>query len=97
MMLGHKTRRVSSIFTAHPSSVGETYLEHLAVAAGFGGRMVLGGMVCLVHGLLPFLFPSTGSTIIDDLHRRMVLQRRRRAEQPSGAGPMPASQVAPVE
>ena len=31
------------LFTDHPASVGENYVEHLGMASGFGFRMVLGG------------------------------------------------------
>jgi hypothetical protein len=59
-------------FTAHPASVGETYAEHLVVAGSFGGRLLLAGLACLVHGLFPFLFVRTGSRTIADLHQRMT-------------------------
>jgi hypothetical protein len=68
-------------FTEHPAAVGETYVEHLGVAGGFGVRMILGGLACLVHGLLPFLFTTTGSRTIAALHERMVVSRRRTAAQ----------------
>ena len=29
-------------FTDHPASVNETYLQHMGMAFGFGGRMLLG-------------------------------------------------------
>lgn len=61
--------------TEHPKSVGETYGEHLRVASSFGGAMLCGGMACLVHGLLPFLFTRTGSTTVSRLHARMVTNR----------------------
>jgi hypothetical protein len=64
-------------FTEHPAAVGETYVEHLGVASGFGTRMILGGLACLAHGLLPFLFTTTGSRTITALHERMVVSRRR--------------------
>ena len=44
------------LFTDHPASVGESYAEHLVTASGFGLRMVLAGLACMVHALLPFLF-----------------------------------------
>jgi hypothetical protein len=66
------------LFTEHPASVGESYTEHLAMASGFGFKMILGGLACLVHGLLPFLFVKTGSAAIRDLHGRMVTHRDRR-------------------
>jgi len=62
----------------HPSSVGESYGEHMMVAGSFGGRMIVAGLACLVHGLLPFLFVTTGSRTIRRLHEEMVTHRRRK-------------------
>lgn len=66
------------LFTEHPASIGETYAEHLAMASGFGIRMILGGCACLIHGLLPFLFVRTGSAQISTLHETMVANRNRK-------------------
>jgi hypothetical protein len=66
-----------SLFTEHPASVDETYTEHMGVAFGFSLRMCLGGLACLVHAFLPFLFVKTGSETITELHERMVTHRRR--------------------
>ena len=63
---------MSNPFTDHPSEVGETYFEHLATAAKFGATMVAGGLLVLVHAILPFLFVHTGSRTMDKLHRRMT-------------------------
>ncbi|MFQ5774283.1 MAG: DUF6356 family protein [Kiloniellaceae bacterium] len=68
-----------SLFTEHPASVDETYTEHMAAAASFAARMLLGSLACLVHALLPFLFVKTGSSIIAELNERMVTNRRRHA------------------
>lgn len=64
-------------FTDHPNTVGETYFEHLRTASGFSIRMLAGGIACLLHGLLPFMFATTGSDQIRLLHRRMVTHRTR--------------------
>jgi len=64
-------------FTEHPASVGESYLQHLGMAACFGTRMVAAGLACLVHGVLPFLFVRTGSHAVAELNDRMVINRRR--------------------
>ena len=64
-------------FTKHPDAVGESYGEHFAVATSFGSAMILGGLACMVHGVLPFLFTSTGSQTVKRLHERMVVSRRR--------------------
>ena len=70
-------------FTRHPHEVGETYGEHFAVASGFGTSMILGGLACLVHAVLPFLCTTTGSRTIRRLHERMVTHRVRGALQGS--------------
>ena len=64
-------------FRDHPASVGETYFEHLLHATGFGVRMVLGGIACMLHGLLPFLFVKTGSRQIQTLHGSMITNRSK--------------------
>ncbi|MCK8786984.1 DUF6356 family protein [Roseomonas sp. NAR14] len=66
-------------FTEHPASVGESYLEHMRVAAWFGWRMLLASLACFAHALLPFLFTRTGSRTIELLHARMVRNRVRHA------------------
>jgi len=68
-------RRLS--FVEHPASVGETYVQHLRSAWGFSISMIGGGLACFLHGLLPFLFVSTGSSVIRRLHGSMVLNRQR--------------------
>ncbi|MDA0369639.1 MAG: DUF6356 family protein [Proteobacteria bacterium] len=68
---------IKDAFTTHPASVNETYGEHLVTATGFGVSMILSGLACLVHGLVPFLFVTTGSRAIVILHDRMVTNRVR--------------------
>ena len=63
--------------TDHPAQVGESYLQHLGVASGFGARMIVGGVACLIHGILPFLCTTSGSRTISSLHERMVVSRKR--------------------
>jgi len=65
-------------FKEHPATVGETYAEHFGVATSFGVTLILAGLACLVHAVLPFLFTSTGRRTIESLHRRMVTHRDRR-------------------
>ena len=69
-------------FTEHPHEVGETYGEHFMVATRFGSAMLLGGLACMVHAVLPFLCTSTGSRTIRRLHDRMVVNRVRAAAMP---------------
>jgi len=81
-------RSLSNLLTEHPASVGETYGQHLLRAWGFALRLLVGGLACLVHGLLPFLCVRTGSRTVIELHDRMVVNRSRRpAEGPTGSTP----------
>ena len=73
---------IQRLFTEHPRSVDESYLQHLAAALGFSARLALAALACLVHAFLPFLFVKTGSAMITTLHDRMVTNRHRR---PAGA------------
>lgn len=66
---------MTHLFTRHPASVGETYWQHLGTALTFGIRMIAGGLACIVHALLPFLFVNTASRYIEKLHDRMVVHR----------------------
>ena len=83
---------IKRAFTEHPASVGESYTEHMACAFSFGSSMLIGGVACLLHGLLPFLFKRSGSRRIETLHYRMVTHRDRRVAGskmpplPSGGG-----------
>lgn len=70
------------LFTDHPATVGESYAEHMGVALGFSGRLVLAGLACLVHAFLPFLCVKTGSRAIAELNERMVVNRRRQRQEP---------------
>ena len=77
-------------FTDHPSSVNETYFQHMAMAFGFGGRMLLGGLACLVHGLFPWLCTTRGSDTVRGLHQRMVSHRVVRPTPPASSGTVAA-------
>jgi Family of unknown function (DUF6356) len=79
------------LFTEHPESVDETYGEHMVRASCFGGRMVVAGLACMVHALLPFVFVHSGSQAIDELHARMQATRRRAA---TSKPPVSPSQLA---
>ena len=69
-------RLLSILFTDHPRSLGESYLEHLRHASEFGGAMIGAGIACVIHALVPALFVRTASTTILRLHDRMTAMRR---------------------
>jgi hypothetical protein len=68
---------IERLFTDHPASVDETYIEHLVAASSFSARMFVASLACLVHAILPFMFVKTGSVAIETLYDRMVANRRR--------------------
>jgi hypothetical protein len=73
------------LFTDHPRSVGESYLEHLRFACGFGTAMLAGGAACFVHAFMPFVCQTTGSRTVLALHERLMRARAaaiRRGVQP---------------
>jgi hypothetical protein len=74
------------LFTEHPASVGETYLEHLRTAASFASQMMFGAVACFLHALLPFAFRRTGSSCIQQLHDRMVVNRNSQTHRAGADG-----------
>ena len=80
-------------FTDHPHAVGESYFDHLGQASSIGGRMIGGGVACLMHGLFPFLFTKTGSNVILSLAAKCSQRRTlmAQAEADSVAAPVAAS------
>ena len=66
-------------FTRHPREVGESYFEHMGVAARVGVQMTVGAFACFVHAVFPFLFVRTGSETIEKLHRKI----HKRADAPN--------------
>jgi Family of unknown function (DUF6356) len=73
------------LFVNHPASVGETYFEHMAVAFGFGFKMLGGASACIIHGIVPCLFERTGSRAILRLHDELVAKRGCKSVPPAQA------------
>jgi hypothetical protein len=70
---------MKNIFTVHPSSIGESYFQHMKFAGGFGFNMLLGGLACILHAVFPFLFETTGSDVLAKMTRHFV-ERMPRVE-----------------
>lgn len=71
---------IHKLFREHPQEVGETYGEHFAAAGGFGVRMIVGGVACVVHAIVPGLFVTTGSGMVKKLYDQMVAKRAAKRE-----------------
>jgi hypothetical protein len=68
------------MFLSHPRSVNETYLEHQRAAFGYGAALLVAGLACIIHGLVPGLCVTSGSRRVAALNHRMGERRRRAAE-----------------
>lgn len=64
-------------FMEHPSSVNESYFQHMGVALFFFGRFCFGAFAALVHAFFPFLFVKTGSQLVTELNEKMVASRNQ--------------------
>jgi len=76
--------------TEHLDEVGESYAKHLAKASGFAAVMLLGGVACLIHALLPFVFTRSASDRVSRLHQAMLGKAQdpaRRGAAPGGGPP----------
>ena len=78
------------LFTEHPKTVGETYWQHLLFATRTGATMVLAGLACMLHGVLPFLCTTTGSRAIRKLAARLGGAHPRRTATVLRFTPRPA-------
>ena len=52
----------------HLNEVNETYLQHMQIAFKIGFTMLITGVLCLIHGLIPGLFKKTASNMIVKMH-----------------------------
>lgn len=66
------------LFTQHPSSVNESYLQHLFMATIFGLKLLLASIACFLHAIFPFMFERTGSQVITELNQRMIEKRQQK-------------------
>jgi hypothetical protein len=64
---------------AHLDQVEESYGEHQRFAFGVGWTMVRAGFACILHGLVPAFFQTTGSDAIRRLNA-VIAERERIAE-----------------
>ena len=64
-------KKLYRLFTDHPTSLNESYFEHLVCAFSFATKMIIAGFACLIHSIFPFLFVNTGSSTIESLHVEM--------------------------
>ena len=52
----------------HLNEVNETYFQHMRIAFKIGFTMLVTGVFCLIHGLIPSLFKKTSSNQIAKMY-----------------------------
>lgn len=62
---------LSSIFLKHPEEQKMSYVEHLKHAFLLGLETLGCSIVFIVHGIVPALFETTGSTMIKNLNEKL--------------------------
>lgn len=72
---------IERLFLAHPRNVGESYSEHASIGLTFGVKMVLAGMKCMIHGVIPSAFPTAASDEVRSLGRELDARRQQVSNQ----------------
>ena len=65
-----------NIFTKHPNSVGETYLQHLVKGLSFSIKLIFISLKAFIHAIVPCLFEHSTSDKVAELND--VLQKRKK-------------------
>jgi hypothetical protein len=52
----------------HLNSVNESYFEHMNIATNVGLKMLSGGLMALIHGIVPSIFQTAASNKIKELY-----------------------------
>lgn len=55
---------MKNLFLNHPHHAGESYRKHFSFAVWAGFKMILAGIICIIHACFPFVFEHTASGII---------------------------------
>ena len=52
----------------HLNSVNESYFKHLSIATNVGFKMLSGGLMAFLHGIVPGIFQTDASNKIKELY-----------------------------
>lgn len=70
-----------SFLTRHLDEIGESYIEHLLFTLKIGSLMLTAALAIITHGLMPFLFETTGSDMIAHINK-LLSDRRAQLKKP---------------
>jgi hypothetical protein len=54
---------IKKLFTEHPNSIGESYLEHMGQAVRVACKCQLAAATQLIHAVLPFVKPPLNTDV----------------------------------
>lgn len=72
-----------NLFTKHPNSVNETYLEHMKFALRLAGKLLKLAACSVVHAVFPFWHTHTVSTELCKLQSVMTKRGNGNCQKPS--------------
>ena len=59
----------------HLNSVNESYFEHMSIAINVGFKMLSGGLMALLQGIVPCIFQTDASNKIKELYEFIYKNR----------------------
>ena len=62
---------IIDVFTEHPKTVGESWVRHARFALSASGLLARAALAAAIHAVVPALFETTASRIVDELHARI--------------------------
>ena len=72
---------MKNIFTEHPNSAGQSYSEHMFFALTIAVTCAVIVVMATIHSVLPFMFKNTGSTLLQQLNRKIEERDNNSAKQ----------------
>lgn len=66
----------------HLKEINETYFEHMRFAQRCGFRMIVAGIACVVHSIIPDIFVTTASDTLKNLTEE-INQRKEKSKSVS--------------
>jgi len=73
---------IDRLFLEHPRSIGMSWAEHGKGAVAIGMKMMLGGLICVIHAIFPGLFKDKASRMICEMYAE--IQHRVATQCPEG-------------
>jgi hypothetical protein len=66
---------MKNIFTKHPNSIGESYMQHLIKGVGFSIKLIVISCKAFIHAIMPCFFENSASDKVAELND--VMQKRK--------------------